>query len=103
MTSSMGLPDGSRLAIAELLFYLPAFVISIIVNVRHGFRCELGWLYLILLSLIRIIGNSMEIAGHSENNINLFIGASEYLSELSYPKEPCVQSPGTSFTSSISR
>ncbi|KAL9597590.1 MAG: hypothetical protein Q9219_005029 [cf. Caloplaca sp. 3 TL-2023] len=71
----MALPDGSRLAIAELVFYLPALALSVLVNFRHGFRRELGWFYLILLSVIRLVGNSMEIAANSENNLNLFIGA----------------------------
>ncbi|KAI4133147.1 MAG: hypothetical protein LQ338_000412 [Usnochroma carphineum] len=71
----MTLPDASRLAIAQLVFYLPALTLSILVNLRHGFRRELGWFYLVLLAVIRLIGNSMEIAAYSERNIHLFIGA----------------------------
>ncbi|KAI4141906.1 MAG: hypothetical protein L6R39_005137 [Caloplaca ligustica] len=71
----MALPDGSRLAIAQLVFYLPALVLSIVVNLRHGFRRELGWFFLILVAVVRLIGNSMEIAGNSERNIRLLIGA----------------------------
>ncbi|KAL8720860.1 MAG: hypothetical protein Q9225_002339 [Loekoesia sp. 1 TL-2023] len=71
----MTLPDGSRLAIAELVFYAPALILSGFVNVRHGFRHELGWFYLVLLSIIRLVGNSMDIAANSENNVDLFTGA----------------------------
>lgn len=71
----MTLPSGSRLAIAELVFYLPALALSVYVNIRHGFRRQLGWFYLILLSVIRLVGNSMEIAANSEKSINLFVGA----------------------------
>ena len=71
----MTLPTGSRLAIAELVFYLPALVLSILVNLRHGFRRENGWFYLVLLAVIRLVGNSMEIAANSENSVNLFVGA----------------------------
>ncbi|KAI4178181.1 MAG: hypothetical protein L6R41_008513 [Letrouitia leprolyta] len=71
----MALPSGSRLAVAELVFYVPALALSVYVNVRHGFRRQLGWFYLILLSVIRLVGNSMEVAANSKNSINLFVGA----------------------------
>ncbi|KAI4175763.1 MAG: hypothetical protein LQ343_001376 [Gyalolechia ehrenbergii] len=71
----MTLPSSSRLATAELIFYVLALALSIAVNVRHGFRLQLGWFFLVLLSMVRVVGNSMEIAAKSKNSINLFVGA----------------------------
>lgn len=46
------------LAIAEIAFFSPALIVSAFVVFRHGFSRQLGWIYLVLLSLLRIIGAS---------------------------------------------
>ncbi|KAL8675367.1 MAG: hypothetical protein Q9168_000198 [Polycauliona sp. 1 TL-2023] len=71
----MPLPETSRLAIADIVFYLPAFILSIIVVTRHGFRRQLGWIFLTILALVRIVGNSLEIAANQQHSSDLFIAA----------------------------
>lgn len=44
------------ISILQLIFYLPAFFLAVWLCYRHGFRRNAGWFYLVLLSLIRIIG-----------------------------------------------
>lgn len=71
----MPLPETSRLAIADIVFYIPALILSIILVVRHGFDRQLGWIFLTFLALIRLIGNSEEIAANAQHSNGLFIAA----------------------------
>jgi len=49
-------------AIGELVFYFPALVIAVILAIRHGFGRSSGWLFLIVFSLVRIIGSCFQLA-----------------------------------------
>jgi len=49
------------IAIAEICVYIPVFLLTIIVVLRHGFQKQLGWIYLAIFSLIRIAGAGFEI------------------------------------------
>ena len=46
------------LAVAELAFFVPALLISIYVVARHGLSKQLGWFYLVMLSVLRLVGAS---------------------------------------------
>jgi len=48
--------------IVEIVYFGPALVASAFVCVRHGFSRESGWLLLVILSLVRLIGASTGIA-----------------------------------------
>ena len=61
------LPKGD-LAAAELAFFGVAFVVSIAVNIRHGFGRSSGWLYLVVLSILRIIGAAAVIYSETKND-----------------------------------
>ncbi|KAK6193000.1 kti12, chromatin associated [Pestalotiopsis sp. IQ-011] len=72
----MGLTESNQVSIAELVIYLPALFVAIFLCVRHGFGRSSGWLYLIIFSLARIIGPSMQLATISQpRNYSLYIGA----------------------------
>lgn len=64
------LTELNRISIAEIIVYTPALAIAIVLANRHGFKKASGWLYLILFSLIRIIGAAMDLAStqHPGNN-----------------------------------
>ena len=53
------------LAIAEIVFYVPALVVAVLVCLRHGFGREFGWFSLLLLAVVRIIGSACEVAAAS--------------------------------------
>ncbi|EMC95894.1 hypothetical protein BAUCODRAFT_24881 [Baudoinia panamericana UAMH 10762] len=53
-------PTGD-LAAVEIAFFSLAFTVSLFVVIRHGFRRELGWIYLLILSLLRLIGGSVTL------------------------------------------
>jgi len=71
------LTELNRISIASICVYTPALVIAILLSIRHGFGRSAGWMYLILFSLIRIIGSALELATINDpTNIDLIIGAS---------------------------
>lgn len=55
-----------HIAIAELAVYIPVAIITLFVVLRHGFHRQLGWIYLFVLSGIRIGGGIMEIRSHND-------------------------------------
>lgn len=69
------LTELGRLAIAELVFYTPALFLAIIVASRHGFSDHFGWVYLVLLSLVRIVGSIMELVIMSNASAGLITAA----------------------------
>jgi hypothetical protein len=44
------------LAICELIFFSPAFLVSIAVVYKHGAGKRLGWRFLVMISLFRVVG-----------------------------------------------
>ncbi|KIW50542.1 hypothetical protein PV05_09343 [Exophiala xenobiotica] len=44
------------LAICELIFFFPAFLVSIAVVYKHGAGKRLGWRFLVMISLFRVVG-----------------------------------------------
>lgn len=62
------------LSILELIVYLPALFISILMGWRHGFGRSAGWYFFILFTLVRIIGNGCYLGTINDpNNVNLYI------------------------------
>lgn len=45
------------IALLELIFYIPTIFLAIYVCFKHGFKRSSGWLYTVILCLIRIIGS----------------------------------------------
>ena len=50
------------LSAIELVYFIPALVLAIMLVLRHGFSKKLGWLSMVILSLFRISGASTQIA-----------------------------------------
>ncbi|KAK0887957.1 hypothetical protein LTR02_016758 [Friedmanniomyces endolithicus] len=48
-------PKGD-LAAAELAFFAPALLIGIYIVFRHGFTRQMGWVYIVILAILRIVG-----------------------------------------------
>lgn len=72
----MTLSYRNGVSIAELVVYIPALFVAIWLAVKHGFRRNSGWLYLILFSLARIIGPCMQLATISNpTSISLYTGS----------------------------
>ncbi|KAK4139798.1 uncharacterized protein C8A04DRAFT_32696 [Dichotomopilus funicola] len=72
----MTLSNNTIIGIAELVVYVPALVVSIFVCIRHGFSRSSGWLYTLLLCLVRVVGASLQIASQANpDDTNLIIAA----------------------------
>ncbi len=52
----MKLDSAGAVAIVELIVFIPALIASIIVCARHGFARSSGWIYTIVLCVVRIGG-----------------------------------------------
>lgn len=63
------------LAIAELIFYVPALGVSIFVASKHGFGRSAGWIFLVLLSLARIGGGISELIALNSTSTDAFTTA----------------------------
>ena len=69
------LTERGKLAIAELVFYIPALFLAIIVTIRHGFSKQSGWVYLVLLALIRIVGSILQLVVMNHASVGLVVAA----------------------------
>lgn len=56
------------LAAAELAFYVPALLVGIVICIKHGFGKSTGWYYLVVLSLLRLIGSSCTLYMQTQND-----------------------------------
>jgi hypothetical protein len=57
------------IAIAELCVYVPIFILTVFVVIRHGFQKQLGWIYLSIFCIIRLAGAGFKIESiHNPTN-----------------------------------
>ncbi|KAE9366860.1 hypothetical protein N431DRAFT_417792 [Stipitochalara longipes BDJ] len=49
------------IAYAELVVYIPIFLLTAIIIFRHGFQKQLGWIYLTIFCIVRVAGAIFEI------------------------------------------
>ncbi|PAV22240.1 hypothetical protein PNOK_0219700 [Pyrrhoderma noxium] len=65
------------ISIAILVIYPFIFFFSIILVIRHGFSKKMGWLYLSIFSLCKIVGAALHIAAEEVTPVNksLYTGA----------------------------
>ena len=62
-------------SILEIIVYVPCLFIALWLGFKHGFGRHAGWFFLILFSLIRIIGASFQLASESHPTTANFTGA----------------------------
>jgi hypothetical protein len=58
----MTLTYRNGLSIGEIVVYTPSLLVAIYLMVRHGLSRSAGWYFLVIFSLVRILGSSMELA-----------------------------------------
>jgi hypothetical protein len=49
------------IAIAELCVYTPIFLLTLIIDLRHDFKRQSGWIYLAIFCIVRIAGAALKI------------------------------------------
>ena len=63
-------------AIGELIFYVPTFLIALLLAIRHGFGTSAGWRLLLTSTLVRLLYACFQVATITNpNNVSLYIGA----------------------------
>ncbi|MCJ1228110.1 hypothetical protein MMC12_004771 [Toensbergia leucococca] len=63
----MILDTQTKISIAELAFYVPAFVATVILLLRHGNTSRMGWIFLMIFMILRFTGAGMEISSADGN------------------------------------
>ncbi|KAI9735889.1 MAG: hypothetical protein M1834_001355 [Cirrosporium novae-zelandiae] len=63
------------LSIATLVYYIILLPIAIYVIFRNGLSKKIGWIFVMLLALVRIIGSAMQIASTNNDNESLTEGS----------------------------
>ena len=76
----MGLTSGEILDVVIICYYVPALALSIFISLRQGLRRSNGWLYILALALVRIVGSILGIAATKDQNKTLAIVASIFSS-----------------------
>ena len=61
----MGLSGHEILDIILLIYYVPALFLSLFVTRKHGFGRQVGWIFLAILSILRIVGAATGLAAGS--------------------------------------
>ncbi|KAJ4400377.1 hypothetical protein N0V91_008733 [Didymella pomorum] len=59
------------IALIDLIFFSPCLLLSVFVCFRHGFSKSSGWLYTLILCLVRIIGGICQFVSHSDQSAGL--------------------------------
>ena len=63
------------IGIALVVFYTPAFLIALLLSLRHGFSASAGWRLLLTFTLARLLSGAFQLATiHSPDNTSLYIG-----------------------------
>lgn len=63
------------ISILELFIYFPAIIAAVLVCIRHGFGRSSGWVFTLILCLIRIIGACCQLATYEDQSQGLLEAA----------------------------
>lgn len=58
-------------AVAEIIVYTPALICAFIVCWRHGWRRASGWIYTLLLCIVRITGSICQLVTYTNHSQGL--------------------------------
>ena len=64
--------DGrAGISVAELIVYLPALIVATVVCIRHGFDRSSGWIFALVLCLVRIVGACCQLTTYHNQSVDL--------------------------------
>ncbi len=67
----MAIDSRGYVSIAELIVYIPATIASAIVCSRHGFSRSSGWVFTLVLCIVRIVGSVCQLITYSNQSTGL--------------------------------
>lgn len=60
------------MSIVELVIYSPLLVAAALLCQRHGFERSSGWIFILILCIIRIIGSACDLVTYSAPSTSLY-------------------------------
>jgi len=67
----MHLDNHGYVSIAELVVYIPCLILAFVVCLRHGFKRSSGWIFVLILSAIRIAGSICRLLTYNNPTVGL--------------------------------
>ena len=64
------------ISILELFIYFPSLIFATYICIRHGFARSSGWIFTLILCLIRIIGACCQLATYHDDSSQGLLEAS---------------------------
>jgi hypothetical protein len=58
-------------SVVELIVYIPALVVAAIICSRHGFSKSAGWIYTLILCVVRIAGAGCQLYSYHDHSSGL--------------------------------
>jgi Zn-dependent protease with chaperone function len=71
----MALDYRDIVVIVQLVAYVPAFLVALLVAARHGFGRSSGWVFFVLFALVRIVGSCAFLATLTNQSVTVYIVA----------------------------
>lgn len=68
----MRLDSRGDVSIVELVIYSPLLVAAAFLCQRHGFKHSSGWVFILILCIIRIIGSACNLVTYSAPSTSLY-------------------------------
>ncbi|KAI9801425.1 MAG: hypothetical protein M1825_003405 [Sarcosagium campestre] len=69
----MAIDYRSGISIFEILLYSPCLIVALWLALRHGFGRNSGWIFLVLFTLVRLVGSSTQLISISNRSKNVAI------------------------------
>ena len=71
----MSVTSHEALSIVIIIYFCPAFFVAAWICRCHGCGKQLGWLYMALLCLVRVVGSALQIASEINHESSLHTAA----------------------------
>lgn len=68
----MQLDSRANVSIFELVIYSPLLVAASVLCKRHGFRRSSGWVYILILCIVRIAGSACNLVTYNAPSTSLY-------------------------------
>jgi len=71
----MALDQRGDISIVEIIIYIPVLIVGAILVMRHGFSRKAGWVFLVILAIMRIVGGVTHVLSETsdKNSTSLII------------------------------
>ncbi|KAH9944722.1 hypothetical protein B0H21DRAFT_694637 [Amylocystis lapponica] len=67
----MALDPRGDISVVEIIIYIPILIIGVLLVMRHGFSRKAGWIFLVILSLMRLVGGITHILSETSDKSSI--------------------------------